>query len=134
MKGGDPGVRLIEPKAGAAPFFRAAPMPFKARKYGWLLVPMHRIFGSEELSLMSPPLAGLHARPFVGISKEDAERLEAEEGEEMTVRSGGREFSLPAAIVFGLVQGVAALALLPGISIVTLPAWGVLARAKKKAA
>ncbi|CAG1065888.1 NADH-quinone oxidoreductase subunit G [uncultured bacterium] len=134
MRSGDPGVRLIEPKVVAAPFFRAAPIPFKARKYGWLLVPMHRIFGSEELSLLSAPLAGLTARPFVGLSKEDAERLEAEEGEEIIVRSGGKELSLPATIVRGLVQGVAALPHLPGISIVTLPAWGVLARAKRKAA
>jgi NADH-quinone oxidoreductase subunit G len=134
MKGGDPGVRLIEPKAGAAPFFRAAPIPFKARKYGWLLVPMYRVFGSEELSLLSASLVSLNARPFVGIAKEDAERLEAEEGEEIIVRSGGREFTLPASIVHGLVQGVAALPTLPGVSFMTLPAWGVLARAKRKAA
>jgi NADH-quinone oxidoreductase subunit G len=134
LKGGDPGVRLMEPKAVEAPFFKAVPIPFKARKYGWLFVPMHRIFGSEELSVLSPALASLQAKPFIGISEYDAERLEAEEGDEIVVRSGGKSLGLPAVFMPGLAQGVAAVPLLPGMAKMALPAWGVLARAKRKAA
>lgn len=134
LKGGGPGVRLIEPKAFAALFFRAVPVPFKARRYGWLLVPMHRIYGSEELSLLSAPLASLQAKPFAGIAEEDAKRLEIEQGDEIAVRAAGKVFVLPALFVRGLIQGVAAIPSLPGMAGLTLPAWGVLARAKRKAA
>ncbi|OGP13082.1 MAG: NADH-quinone oxidoreductase subunit G [Deltaproteobacteria bacterium GWA2_54_12] len=134
LRGGDPGLRLIEPKVAGAPFFKAVPISFKARKYGWLLVPMPRLFGSEELSVFSPPLASLQAKPFIGIAEEDAERLEVEEGDEIAVRANGKSFGLPAIFVPGLTRGVAAVPLLPGMAMLTLPAWGVLTRAKRRAA
>ena len=133
LKGGDPGVRLIEPKAYVPPFFRAVPMRFKARRYGWLLVPMPRMF-SEELSVLSAPLASLQEKPFIAIAEEDAKRLEVEQGDEIVVRAAGKAFGLPAVFVGGLTQGVAAIPLLPGMATMTLPAWGVLTRAKRKAA
>lgn len=133
LKGGEPGVRLIEPKAAEAPYFRAVPLPFKARRHGFFLVSMAAVFGSEELSALSPHLASLAPKPFVGLSMEDAERLGVAEGEEVVVRSAGRESGFAAAIVRGLATGVAAIAL-PGGGFPALPAWGVLARAKRRAA
>lgn len=135
LRGGDPGVRLIEPAEVKAPYFRAVPLPFQARRYGWLLVPMYRVFGSEELSVMSGALSTLQARPFVGLSVDDAKRLDIEEGDEVMVRAGGRAFGLPAVLVKGLTPGVAALPVLPHVlKTPPLPAWGVLSRAKRKVA
>jgi len=133
LRGGDPGVRLIEPKAVEAPFFRAVPLPFKARRHGFFLVPMAAVFGSEELSALSPHLAALARKPFVGLSKEDAQRLGVAEGEEVVVRSGGRQSAYAAAVVRGLANGVAALSP-TAAGLPALPAWGVLSRAKRRAA
>lgn len=135
LKGGNPGVRLIEPAAARAPYFRAVPLPFRARKYGWLIVPMYFVFGSEELSVLSGALSTLAVKPFIGISVEDVKRLDVEEGDELLVRAAGRTFGLPARLVKGLTQGVAALPVLPlELKLPPLPAWGVLSKARRKVA
>lgn len=135
MRGGDPGARLIEPKAAAPPYFRAVPLPFRARRYGWLIVPMHRVFGSEELSVMAGALSMLKASPFIGVCAEDLKRLDVEEGAPALVRALGGEIELPTVVVKGLAPGVAAMPVLPQeTGAMALPAWGVLSRARMKAA
>ena len=58
LRGGDPGVRLIEPASGAAPrYFDGVPEAFAKRDGEWLIVPLHEIFGSEELSRLAPAVA-----------------------------------------------------------------------------
>ncbi len=58
LRGGDPGVRLIEPASGAAPhYFDGVPEAFAKRDGEWLIVPLYEIFGSEELSRLAPAVA-----------------------------------------------------------------------------
>ena len=58
LRGGDPGKRLIEPgRTDHASFFNDVPEAFTPGDNEWLLVPLYQIFGSEELSILSPGIA-----------------------------------------------------------------------------
>jgi NADH-quinone oxidoreductase subunit G len=79
LRGGDPGVRLIEAAGGAAVvFFAEVPSPFEARPGEWLLVPIYHIFGSEELSRWAPGVAELSPEPYVALNPRDASALGGE--------------------------------------------------------
>ena len=73
LRGGDPGVRLIEPsqesRGSTSP---AIPPQFKARAGEWLLVPIFHIFGSEELSRHAHGIAQLLPRPYVALNPVEA--------------------------------------------------------------
>jgi NADH-quinone oxidoreductase subunit G len=56
LHGGDAGVRLIE-ASGILPWFSNIPSAFKPEQGRWRIMPLPHIFGSEELSLHSPPIA-----------------------------------------------------------------------------
>ena len=82
LRGGDPGVRLIEPPAPTPQARPARPPPRRrgagqTRPPGRLLaVPLHHIYGSEELSMLSPPVAGRGpgALPRPGTARRGAPR------------------------------------------------------------
>ncbi|MGH8800731.1 MAG: molybdopterin-dependent oxidoreductase, partial [Casimicrobiaceae bacterium] len=55
LRGGDPGVRVIEPgQTARAAYGGQVPEAFERQRDVWLVVPLHHIFGSEELSVLSP--------------------------------------------------------------------------------
>jgi NADH-quinone oxidoreductase subunit G len=146
LRGGDPGVRLIEPPAvptsipaaaqsstavtpspprpAAAPSSRPAPPPaFRPALDRLLAVPLHHIYGSEELSMLSPPVAGRAPAAYVALNALDAERLGAREGRPLKVTLDELHLSLPVRIVASLPEGVAGLPVgLPGQPFVALPA------------
>ena len=69
LRGGDPGVRVIEPRAGTPPpFFDRIPPPFEAAGDEWLVVPLYHIFGSEELSVLGAGHRRTHAAPHTSRS------------------------------------------------------------------
>ena len=72
LRGGNPGVRILEPNGSRPPFFAEAPAAFQARAEKWLLIPVHHIFGSEELSRFAPGIAQLSPEPYVALNPEDA--------------------------------------------------------------
>jgi NADH-quinone oxidoreductase subunit G len=78
LRGGDPGVRLIEPAPGAASYFGEMPPSFQAREDEWLLVPIPHIFGSEELSRWAPGVAQLSPSPYVALNRDGVSALGAE--------------------------------------------------------
>lgn len=125
LRGGDPGRRLIEPAAMTTPnYFRQVPEPFSPQGDRWLLVPIHHIFGSEELSLQSPAIAELAPNPYLALNPEDAERLRVAEDQEIEVRLCGMKQRLPVKRMSSLPKGVAAVpAGLPQLQGVPLPAW-----------
>ncbi|MGX5816829.1 NADH-quinone oxidoreductase subunit NuoG [Chitinophaga lutea] len=58
LHGGDPGVRLLEPHVnGAAPYFSEVPSAFVSIPGHLHLMPIYRIFGSEELSVRTEGIA-----------------------------------------------------------------------------
>jgi NADH-quinone oxidoreductase subunit G len=78
LRGGDPGVRIIEPAESRPAFYDQSPSAFEPRDSEWLIVPFHHIFGSEELSRLAPAIAELAPRPYVALNPEDAARFGGE--------------------------------------------------------
>ena len=81
LGGGEVGVHLIEQDepADLPERFREAPQPVPAGD-GLRLVPLHRIFGSDELSAFSPPIEERGAGPEVLVHPDDAAGLSIEAG------------------------------------------------------
>jgi NADH-quinone oxidoreductase subunit G len=127
LRGGDAGMRLFEPAAAnGQPYFNAIPPAFQPREGEWLLLPMHHIFGSDELSRSAPGIAELMAKPHVAVNSS-----EFTENAEVEVSYAGGTFRLPVRIRPELPRGVAGLSVgiapLVGLA---LPAWGAIARPK----
>ena len=116
---------MIEP-AGTAEiaYFGQAPEAFEVRGDELLVVPLHHIFGSEELSVLSPGIAERAPKPYLAVSPEDAERLRAREGSELEIVISGKTCRLPFVIVSSLPRGIAGLPVLAGSEGIALPAWG----------
>ena len=84
LKGGTAGVRLLQPgSSGAGPV--AAAEPFQAASGSWQLVPRQRIFGSDELSALSPGIAELVQPGFIELRAADAAALGVSEGDGVEV-------------------------------------------------
>jgi NADH-quinone oxidoreductase subunit G len=78
-RGGDPGIRLLDvPAGGRYPSPSEAGAP--AGTAGYRLLPLHVIFGSDELSGRSPPIAERAPAPFAVLNPADAERLAVRDG------------------------------------------------------
>ncbi|RLA48802.1 MAG: NADH-quinone oxidoreductase subunit G [Gammaproteobacteria bacterium] len=88
LKGGTAGARLLQSGIGAGPGTFTAPAPFKAEPGRWQLVPRQRIFGSDELSALSPGLAELVQPGFIEICAADAQLLGVTEGDGLVVTKG----------------------------------------------
>jgi NADH-quinone oxidoreductase subunit G len=125
LRGGDPGVRMFEPApSNSLSYFSGIPSAFEPREGEWLLIPMHYIFGSDELSLSAPGIAELAATPHVAVNAGDLM-----EDEKVDVRCGGGTFRLPVRIRPDLPRGVAGLpAGVPPLAGCDLPAWGKIVR------
>lgn len=106
------------------------PAAFKLSDDMWLVVPLHNIFGSEELSRYAPAIAELTAKPSVAVSLEGSERLHVKTGDEVELAVGGLVCRLAVQIRSDLPRGMAGLAVVSEpFGGTSLPAWGQLARA-----
>ncbi len=85
LAGGDPGCRVIEPDRGKGPGYRHS-IPEAFVPSGSLVpVPLYHIFGSEELSMFSPPVAGRACGAYVALNPRDAARLNLSDGDEVEI-------------------------------------------------
>ena len=91
LKGGDPGKRLIDaPAEGTPSWYQNVPTGFAPKDGEWLIVPLHHIFGSEELSVLSPAIAGRAPKPFIALNSEDARKLDVSDGEMIEISLSGK--------------------------------------------
>lgn len=113
LRHGDPGVRLIEPDDSGLEWFA---VPRRQESTGWQVAPLHRLFGSEELSQrsavfrkrMTPAVAVLHPA--------SAATLGVNAGAWLAVECGGETLTLPVAFSEHLPVGLVGLPLgMPGI-------------------
>ncbi|HLP16994.1 MAG TPA: NADH-quinone oxidoreductase subunit NuoG [Bacteroidota bacterium] len=107
--GGSPGVKLLTEQTARTQASTAIPPKFIRRPDEYLTVFLHHIFGSEELSARAPGIRERSEAPYLGVSAEDAARLDLQPGALLTIEpsSGtGLALRLPCAIVPGLVSGV----------------------------
>jgi NADH-quinone oxidoreductase subunit G len=124
LLGGIPGRRLVIPKEGSRPPYFPAPPAAVTGPAEWQVFPVHHIFGSEELSLLSPGIRELSPQPYLLLNREDALELGVEEGSRVELEAGGRKLELPAKLSDGVARKTAGLpAGLSGLS--GLPARGL---------
>jgi NADH-quinone oxidoreductase subunit G len=97
VQGGDPGVRLIEPRGGdaTARYDAGIPCAFSPGAGVWRALPLAHIFGSEELSARAEPLATLLPAAYVALHPTDADLLEADENSMLEVSVRGETVCLP---------------------------------------
>jgi NADH-quinone oxidoreductase subunit G len=126
------GVRLLDavPPGGELPP-AVAPARFAPRDGEFVLVALHLIYGSEQLSMYTPGIAGRAPSPFIGLNAHDAERLEVREGEWVQLWLPWMDARLRCALVPSLVPGTAGVPVgLPGVPFISLPGRARLARAE----
>ena len=124
LRGGDPGERLMDrlEKTDAA-YFTEIPYPTSLPQNQWWLAAVYHIFGSEELSILSPAVAQRVPAPYLALNPADSALLGAADGDPVTIILDDRSFDLPARLMPGLAPKVAGLpAGLPGIPALKLPA------------
>ena len=107
LKGGDPGICLFQSRpSGEAPRFREIPPPFSATD-GFTLLPLHHVFGSDELTMQSPPIGERAPAPFIVLNPGDAQRLGVAPGEGVKWQAGDRVLSFEAKLSDHMPQGAA---------------------------
>lgn len=127
LRGGDPGVRLNGHKGGAPSLFKGVPEKFKQGENKLWTVPIHHIFGSEELSSRAPAVAQRVPKPYVLLSKKDAGRLGLDGKQEVGFIINGITTHLPIAWSESLAAGLMGLPMgLPNMPHTEMPAWATI--------
>jgi NADH-quinone oxidoreductase subunit G len=128
MKGGDPGVRLIEPGEGKSrSYFKTGPQISEYNKDEWLIVPVYQIFGSDELSSAGSAVTQRIQEPFIYMNQKDADIFSIKDGELIQLEVRGTKLRIKARIENSIQQGMAGLSVnLPGMQFIDLPSHGKL--------
>ncbi len=115
LRGGDPGVRLIEPAPEPEGSYNTEiPAAFVPLQGEWLLLQLPHAFGSEELSLLAPGIAQLTPAPYIALNDADLPAAGLRPGEEVLVAGVrlhikvAREMPRGVAGLFGAVLGLPA--------------------------
>ena len=126
MKGGDPGIRLIEPCNGNKnSYFEINPQPFEHQNDEWLVIPVYQIFGSEELSSSSSAIAQRIQEPFLILNQKDAEIFNIKDGEPIRLEMPGQNLKIKVKIENSLRRGITGLSVnLPGMQFIDMPCHG----------
>jgi NADH-quinone oxidoreductase subunit G len=128
LRDGNPGVRLFDDAVfPGAMITSIVPKAFKQKTGGFLFIPVHRIFGSEELSAHAHAIAELIPKPFVLVSVGMASQLRLNEKSIYKISINGN--TLEAVILTDphIPDGIAGISvLLPEMPFIDLPAWGVI--------
>jgi NADH-quinone oxidoreductase subunit G len=96
LRGGDPGKRLMEPsRREPASYYKEIPKAFKQQDGAWLIVPLYHIYGSEELSMLSPSVALRTPKPCLAMNLKDAERLGVADGGMVLLTLNAKKIRLP---------------------------------------
>jgi NADH-quinone oxidoreductase subunit G len=128
MKGGDPGIRLIEPAGGGkGSYFKIDNEEFEYQPGIWLVIPVYQFFGSDELSSVSTSIVQRIQEPFLFLNQKDAEILSVKSGEPVHLEVGESKLKIHVIIENSLQQGIAGLSVnLPGMPFIDLPGHGKL--------
>ena len=126
MKGGDAGIRLIEPAENPkSSYFKVQAQPIELQKGEWLIVPVYQIFGSEELSSAASTLAQRIPEPFVYLNPTDATDLKVENDELIQLEIANTKLKIKVKMEASIGVGIAGLSVnLPGMAFVDLPGKG----------
>ncbi len=106
LAGGDPGVRLFEP-GPRRPYYTRIPEAFKADRQRLRLLPIHEVFGSDELSRQAPAVAGRTPRPYLALNSKDAALRHKADGAVVSAEIDGRTFELTLRLLDSMPRGCA---------------------------
>jgi NADH-quinone oxidoreductase subunit G len=123
IKGGDAGVRLIEPAANAPTvpaYANHVPAAFTATLGQWHLVRLPQTFGGEELSAMAKPIQERAEKPFVSMHPEDAKAAGFAHCAMVDVVLTGSTLRLPLKTSAQFARGAVGLPVLEGVPFVAL--------------
>lgn len=128
MKGGDPGIRLIEAdESGRDAYFKVSQKSVQAGKDEWLIIPVYQIFGSEELSAVGSAVSQRISGPFVFVNQKDADKIGIAEADHIRIEISDTELRIKVKIENSLPPGIAGLSVnLPEMPFIDLPAPGKL--------
>lgn len=131
LRAGDPGKRLIEPiKDASVDFFSEIPAAFSARNDALRVVPLHHLFGSEELSSRAPVVESRIPETYVALNNSDAERLGFSSGDYVAVQIGDTHVALPLQINAELAAGCVGIPVgLENAPIVAAATWAQVSKA-----
>ncbi len=126
LRGGNPGIRLMQPQADGRKlsYFDHIPAAFHAQDGKVLVVPLYHVFGSDEMSMLTPGIAGRAPAAYIALSNHDMAALNVREGDMAVVHTDSDSYRLPVRgghdlppHVAGLPQGI------PACPPLSLPAW-----------
>jgi len=132
MKGGDAGIRLIEPVENAkTTYFNPKIQPVELTKGEFLIVPVYQIFGSDEMSSAASTLSQRIPEPFVYLNPKDAEMLKLEADQLVHLEIANTILTIKVRTEASIGQGIAGLSVnLPGMPFVNLPGRGKIEKIK----
>jgi NADH-quinone oxidoreductase subunit G len=128
MKGGDPGLRLIEAaEERNNSYFEINRQTYEYQKGELIIVPVYRIFGSEELSSVACTLSQRIQEPFLSLNQKDADISGVKDGDLIQLEMMKNKLIIKARIENSLPGGIAGLTVnLPGMPFIDLPGRGKL--------
>jgi NADH-quinone oxidoreductase subunit G len=126
LKGGDPGIRLIETSDDRIlSFHTGIPSAFKAKKGEWLIMPAYQIFGSEELSARGSAISKRISEPIILLNEKDAAGMHIEDKDTVTILINQTKLKVKVGTDANIPVGIAALSYaLPGMPYLDLPEYG----------
>lgn len=124
LREGPAGVRLFESVAAATvPYCSDIPPPFLPRAKEWLVVALPQIFGSEELSQRSRPIAARAGKPYLALAP--GPDIDLRDDDLVTVTVAATQLRVHVRIDASLARGVAGITTgFPGLVGLALPAFG----------
>jgi NADH-quinone oxidoreductase subunit G len=134
LRSGDPGACLADRmKKTDLSFFTEIPPATIPGDNQWWLVGLYHVFGSEELSSLSPGIAYCSPDPYVALHPDDGKALGTNEGDTVAIIADDRKMRLPVRLMPGLAKKVAGLPVgVPGIPVLNLPVLVTLAKGSKE--
>ena len=109
LRGGDPGILLLDQQDDNSRWFTEIPPAFTPDNDKLLVFLQHHIFGSEELSNQSSSVAERIPVPSIGLNPQEAAKRMLKEGSTVTITANDNEHKLPLTIIPELPIGTAAL-------------------------
>ena len=133
ISGGTAGKRLIERGEEIRGGSFEVPAPSRLETGQWQLVPLYRIFGSDELSALSPAVNELISEPFIELCSADAASINAEDGDKLTIHLGDEDCELSLSVNDSIPAGCAGYSVgLPGMPWVSAGSTTSLSVSKKE--
>jgi len=126
MKGGDPGIRLFESSRESKQKYLGSSLNMNdIQKDEFLVFPVYQIFGSEELSAVSPSVLQRVPEPFILLNQKDADTILLKGGDVTQLEIFKTRITLKVKIDDTLQKGLAGLTInLPGMPYFDLPGIG----------